>query len=108
MSRPSERTLYLDHEKRLGEKIDDDAFEVFWEFWFRCTLLLPALEDESMVSDEDAGNLAGIIERGWDDLAWQIDRFLWADFDGAVTRQFIRFLRRGGFVVVDLSQSSGG
>ena len=103
MSRASERSLYLDNEHRLGERLDDDAFQCNWEWWLQCTMLYSALDANSLVSDEDADYLATVLENHWDDGGWQIARFIWGDCDGATTREFIKFLRRGGFAVVDLS-----
>ena len=99
----NDRTLYLDKKERLGERLDDDAFEVNWEFWFQCTMLHPMLDGDSFVNDDDATFLANMISSHLHEDDWRIHCYFWGDEDQMSIRDFISFLDGGGFSVVDLS-----
>ena len=57
------------------------------------------------VSAKDALALADAIEPHLGEDSWLIHLHVWGDRDGAVVRQFIAFLRGGGFSVIDLRKS---
>jgi hypothetical protein len=57
-----------------------------------------------VVSTEDAVALADAIEPHLGENSWLIHLQVWGDRDGAVVRQFIAFLRGGGFSVIDLRE----
>lgn len=104
MSRSDSRTLYLDHQLRLGEWLDDAGFQCNWEWWLQMTMLLPKLcADDSRVSDKDANELADLLERDQHSFGWQVHLNAWGDDDAIALREFIDFLRRGEFGIVALA-----
>jgi hypothetical protein len=97
-----ERTLFLDDENRLGETLDADAFRCNWEWWLKATMLVPAVGRDSVVRAKDALALADRSEPRLGDDSWRIHLHVWGDRDATTARQFIAFLRGGGFSVIDV------
>jgi hypothetical protein len=96
----NDRTLYIDHKPRLGERIEDDAFECSESFWRECTMLWP-WNDESLWDDASASLLANMLSFRMDAVGRKAHA-VFDDKDGSQTREFIAFLRGGGFSVVEL------
>jgi hypothetical protein len=88
MSQASDRTLYILDYFRNPECIDHEAYECGFLFWCECTILVPTLDGESVVTADDAAALAERIERNLPTLGW--------------ARDFAAFLRGGGFSVVTI------
>ena len=86
----NDRALYILDYFRDPERIDYDAYECGYLFWCECTILVPALDGESVVTADDAAALADKIERNLPSWGW--------------ARAFVEFLRGGGFSVCDLSE----
>ena len=96
----NDRTLYIDHNPCLGERIDDDAFECSESFWRECTTLWP-WNDESLLGEASAKLLADMLEFRMESVGRKAHA-AFGDEDGSQTRAFIAFLRGGGFSVVEL------
>lgn len=102
---PNERTLYLVARGQPGVRIGDDSFQVEWEFWLQCCLMSGRLTPEaSAVTEEDALALARVIEKRWSEFGRQVHMVCWGDEHGRRTGEFLKFLKHGGFRVVDSSQ----
>jgi len=91
----NDRTLYIDNDPRMGVRIDDNVFHCNHEFWEECSKEMVEIDGESVVTADAAAKLADLLEP-------YVYRYDWKDNNEAVLREFISFLRAGGFGVVDL------
>ena len=98
----NDRTLYLDNEPRLGEWLDDGVFQCNFQWWRECGVLHPNIDDNSVITEEDAVGLADMIVLCWCPGGLKSPIGAWGKDGTAATRAFIRFLRGGSFCVVNL------
>jgi hypothetical protein len=82
---------------------------VHWEFWLQLSMSFRNATGRllsSPVSAVEARELADLIDSWHHDRGWRIHLGIWDDHDGGRVALLVRFLRGGGFEVVERSEGT--
>ena len=105
MSPPPTRFLFLEELDHLGKAEGEDRFHLHHEFFTQLELLfLDSCRGNlnRIMVKEMATELADMIDALSGDRGWRTHLGIWCDEEGQQVASLVRFLRAGGFVVVNL------